>query len=728
MKLSIRSRVLFLVLVGVLATLLAIGIVTFYALYSAQDAVTEQENAMSNYLSESMGSYAEEQAKLRLKEVAEAKAQHLDRELTIIGEDVEYMADSMSHILSSPQYYNPRLLPSTRQDIDIFSDEPYIHYSAEMMRQGIDADLQREIDLASNFADTLVSMGKSYSGYHTYFYAGSKNGYMICMDVIPDDEEIKTAFASREVRENFVNEYDPRERLWYKFGQQVNKPTFNVVYNDGEGHLDLSCAMPYFDKNGFAGVTGLSYSIDAISKSVTDSIAKDTDICHFVIDDRGDIVISTEKEGLLADIPDYMDLRQNPNPNVAEAAKRMVDGESGVMTIEYEDEVYYLAFAPMKTIGWSYGTLIDNEEIVTSVEKVKSDIHGEMENFKGILRGVFIDSMTNSAVFLIPVLIFLFFGSKYMSARLTRPISKLADGVKEISSGNFDKKLEIKTGDEIEHLAICFNAMTDELKEYTKNLAQAAAKEERNRTELEVAAKIQSDMLPCAENAFPDRNEFDIYASMNAAKDVGGDFYDFYMLDDDHLVVTIADVSGKGVPAALFMAMSQTILKNCVMMTKEPENLAAALESANERLCQNNDAAMFVTVFVGILDLSNGHFVYADGGHCPPLWKHGRKYEFLKMKKGSMLGLIEQPFEQQSIDLSEGDVIFLYTDGVSEAMNEEGKQFTEPRIKFTLNTMPPKHSVEEILSEVLNNIKQFAGNAEQSDDITMLGLRYNGKQ
>lgn len=714
-------------LMGVLAAILAVGIVSFYALYTAQDAVTDKENDISAHLSESMGNHAEEQAKLRLKEVAEAKAQHLDRELVIIGEDVEYMADSMSLILSSPQYYNPRVLPNTRQDIDIFSDEPYIHYSAEMMRQGIDADLQQEIELASNFADTLVAMGKSYNGYHTYFYAGSKNGYIISMDVIPEDKEIQTVFASKQARETFVNEYDPRERFWYKLGQQVNKPTFSIVYNDGEGHLDLSCVMPYFDRNGFAGVTGLSYSIDSIYKSVTDSIAKDTDICHFVLDNSGNIVISSDNEGLLVDVSNYVDLRQDPNPNVAEAAKRMVDGESGVMTIDYEGEIYYLAFAPMKTIGWSYGTLIDSNDIISSVEKVKKDIHDEMEDFKDILRDVFIDSTTNSLVFLIPVTILLFFGSKYMSSRLTRPIRKLTDGVKEISSGNFDKKLEIKTGDEIEHLAICFNAMTDELKRYIQNLAQAAAKEERNRTELEVAAKIQSDMLPCAENAFPDRNEFDIYASMNAAKNVGGDFYDFYMLDDDHLVITIADVSGKGVPAALFMAMSQTILKNCIMMAREPENLAAALESANERLCQNNDAAMFVTVFVGILDLHSGHFVYVDGGHCPPLWKHGRKYEFLKMKKGTMLGLIEQPFEQQSIDLVDGDVIFLYTDGVSEAMNEESKQFTEPRIKFTLNTMPSKHSVEEILSEMLNNIKQFAGNAEQSDDITMLGLKYKGK-
>ena len=711
---------------GVLATIIAVGIVSFYALYTAQNAVTEKENNVSNYLSESMGRNAEEQAKLRLKEVAEAKAQHLDRELVIVGEDVEFMAESMTMILTSPQYYNQRLLPNTVQDIDIFSGEPYIHYSSSLMRQGIDSDLQQEIGLASNFADTLVAMGKSYVGYHTYFYAGSKNGYLIGMDVIPDNEKVTTVFASKEARETFINEYDPRQRFWYKLGQQANKPTFSIVYNDGENHMDLACVMPYYEGKEFAGVTGISYTIEDIYKTAVESALNDERI-NFIIDSNGKIVFSSETEGILVATTDNVDLRQSSEGDVAEAARRMSAGESGVMTVKFEDDTYYLAFAPLKTIGWSYGTLIDRVEVITSVEKVKRDVHEDMEEFKKILREVFISSMTNSAVFLIPVLLLLIFGSSYMSSKLTRPIRKLSENVKDISSGNFDKKLEINTGDEIEHLAVCFNTMTDELKEYTQNLAKAAAKEERNRTELEVAAKIQSDMLPRAQNAFPNRNEFNIYASMKAAKDVGGDFYDFYLLDDDHLVITIADVSGKGVPAALFMAMSQTILKNCVMMSKDPNNLSAAMANANKQLCQNNEAAMFVTVFIGILNIQTGEFVYVDGGHCPPLCKHGRKYEFLKTKKGSMLGLIEQKFEQQSIKLSANDIIFLYTDGVSEAKDEEGKQFTEPRIKFTLNTMPANQNVDEILSNMLNKIKEFAGNAEQSDDITMLGMEYKGK-
>ncbi|WP_303842252.1 PP2C family protein-serine/threonine phosphatase [Selenomonas ruminantium] len=212
---------------------------------------------------------------------------------------------------------------------------------------------------------------------------------------------------------------------------------------------------------------------------------------------------------------------------------------------------------------------------------------------------------------------------------------------------------------------------------------------------------------------------------MDAAMNVGGDFYDFYLLDEGHLVVTIADVSGKGVPAALFMAKSQSVLKNCVLREKNQDNLAAAVERANQQLCRNNDTAMFVTVFIGVLDIQNGHFTYVNGGHCPPLLGRHEHYDFLPMKKCCVLGVMDMPYEQQSIDFLPGDTLYLYTDGVSEAMDEQGTQFTERQIKEKLNHLP-KLSIEDILGKMREFVQQHAGTAPQSDDITMLGLRYYG--
>ncbi|MBR3456672.1 MAG: hypothetical protein IKH16_00725, partial [Selenomonadaceae bacterium] len=171
MKLSIRGRVLLLVLSVVLATLFAVGMVSFYSFYALKKAALEQERVLKEFLSESMGRYAEEYAKARLREVTETKATHLDREFHIVGEDVEYMSDSMSRILSSPGDYLPRILPDTRSEPDILSGTPYVHYSPELMRQGIGKDLQAEIGLAGNFADVLVPMGKLYHGGNTSFFA-----------------------------------------------------------------------------------------------------------------------------------------------------------------------------------------------------------------------------------------------------------------------------------------------------------------------------------------------------------------------------------------------------------------------------------------------------------------------------------------------------------------------------------------------------------------------------
>jgi sigma-B regulation protein RsbU (phosphoserine phosphatase) len=272
--------------------------------------------------------------------------------------------------------------------------------------------------------------------------------------------------------------------------------------------------------------------------------------------------------------------------------------------------------------------MIEAQTVVTPVERVKDAVLEKMAELQATGQSTINKFICRSAILLIPILLLLIYSSGLMAGRLTRPIRQLEGGVREIAAGNFDKKLQISTGDEIENLAESVNSMSEDLKLYTENLAQVAAEKERSRTELEVAAQIQQDMLPSTFPPFPERQEFSIYALMQPARDVGGDFYDFYIVQDNYLVVTIADVSGKGVPAALFMAKCQSVLKSCIMGAKSPENLGAILEKANRELCQNNEAAMFVTVLVGVLDLRNGHFTYAHCGHCPPLLQHEGHYEF----------------------------------------------------------------------------------------------------
>ena len=227
---------------------------------------------------------------------------------------------------------------------------------------------------------------------------------------------------------------------------------------------------------------------------------------------------------------------------------------------------------------------------------------------------------------------------------------------------------------------------------------------------------------------FPDRKEFDIYATMNAAKEVGGDFYDFYLLDENHLVITIADVSGKGIPAALFMMISKTILKNFSMTMTNPEDFSAVMTLANNQLCQNNDAMMFVTVFMGMLDLKTGEFIFVNGGHNPPLLykKSANEYNYLEVKRNFVLGGMDDlDFVQQKIKLEKGDAIFLYTDGVTEALNKKNDQYGEKNLRDCLNRSEKNLSVEELLHFVRADVDKHVDGAEQSDDITMLILKFN---
>ena len=250
--------------------------------------------------------------------------------------------------------------------------------------------------------------------------------------------------------------------------------------------------------------------------------------------------------------------------------------------------------------------------------------------------------------------------------------------------------------------------------------------EERQRigNELSMATKIQTALLPHDFPPFPDRKEFDIYASMNPAREVGGDFYDFFMVDDDHLCMVIADVSGKGVPAAMFMTITKTIMKT---YAKLGQSASEVFYRANEAICANNRMDMFVTVWLGILEISTGKLTAANAGHEYPVIKRaGGTYDLFKDKHGLVIGGMEgMKYKEYEIQLAPGDAIFLYTDGVPEATDKNNKMFGLERMIRALNE-DPEASPEQVLHNVREAVDDFVKNAEQFDDLTMLSLDYKG--
>ena len=293
------------------------------------------------------------------------------------------------------------------------------------------------------------------------------------------------------------------------------------------------------------------------------------------------------------------------------------------------------------------------------------------------------------------------------------------------------KNLNIKTGDEIENLSLAMADMERDLIEYIDNLTSVTAEKERIATELEMAANIQAHMLPSTFPAFPDRPEFDIYATMTPAKEVGGDFYDFFMVDADHLVMVMADVSGKGIPAALFMMTSRTMLKDAALSGLDP---AEVLKRVNAQLCEHNPEYMFVTVWIGVLEISSGKLVWADAGHEQLVLYQNGEWSLIPKNSSIALAVLEPellamdpepPFQNHELLLKPGDAIYQYTDGVTEAMKAEWEQFGYDRLLDAVRSSPSAKP-EELLPHVRAKMDAFVKDAPQFDDITMLGLQYRG--
>ena len=314
-----------------------------------------------------------------------------------------------------------------------------------------------------------------------------------------------------------------------------------------------------------------------------------------------------------------------------------------------------------------------------------------------------------------------------MRRSFIRPLMRIRDNVTEFAQNDtvITTSLDdIRTRDEIQELAESISCMEKDIVTYIDNIKTITAEKERIGAELNVATQIQADMLPRIFPPFPDRMEFDIYATMDPAKEVGGDFYDFFLVDDDHLCLVMADVSGKGVPAALFMVIAKTLIKNQAQQGKCPSEI---LYNVNNQLCEGNEAEMFVTVWLAIIELSTGRGVAANAGHeHPAIRRANGQYELVVYRHAPAVAAMENiRFREHEFELHPGDALFVYTDGVPEATDARDELFGTERMLEALNR-EPEADPQALLGNVREAIDGFVGDADQFDDITMLSLHYSG--
>jgi len=496
---------------------------------------------------------------------------------------------------------------------------------------------------------------------------------------------------------------------WYQISKELNSPVWSEPYYDeGAGNIIMATfSVPFyervFEERRLKGVVTADISLSWLQKIVS-SIKIARTGYGFLISKNGTYV-THPREDLVMNETVFSVAEARGDPRLRELGRAMIRGGSDFVPMEgMTPGQAWMAYAPLPSNGWSLGVLFPQEELMEDLIRLNHTVL-----FLGLV-GFF---------FVLVVIV-------WIAGSITSPLRILSRATGEIATGNLDVELPpIRSRDEVGKLAESFDSMRSSLKDYIRKLTETTAAKERIESELKIARDIQMGILPKTFPPFPDRAEFDIYATIEPAREVGGDLYDFFFLDEDHLCFSVGDVSGKGVPASLFMAVTNTLIKTKAVKGLTP---AAVLNRVNDDLSMDNPSVMFVTLFLGILNVRTGEVHYSNGGHNAPfLIDLEGGVSPLETTNGMALGVVEGfSYESKKMVLKRGETIFLYTDGVTEAMNRVEEMFSEARLRGELAHMKQR-PVEEMIYGIMEKIRAFSQGVAQTDDITMMAIRFHGQ-
>ncbi len=585
--------------------------------------------------------------------------------------------------------------------------------------QGVDPSQSQTLGLVAHMSEIMVAMYESTDTISSVYVATADGNMVLVNDrpgtFIGDDGAVLTL--------------DIRHRPWYTQAVEAGELIFTGVEMDAYTSTPmLVCAAPVYDGGKLVAVVAADIYLTSINDYVAGKASEGSFVC--VINGSGQMLFSPKQEGsfrveLAADAPD---LRESKNQQLAAFVRSAMEANTGLRLVEVDGKSYYMCGAPMKTVGWTAVSVVDRE----ITRQPTTALLSNYDRINGEALSTFEDGAKNSVrtlVVLLSVICLLAIGAALLIAsKVVRPIEHMTKRVNALSGsdGVFEMEPIYRTKDEIEVLAESFATLSKRTRDYITQITQITAEKERISTELALATKIQASMLPSIFPPYPDRPEFDLFASMDPAKEVGGDFYDFFLVDDDHLCVVMADVSGKGVPAALFMMASKIILQSCAMLGQQP---AEILTKTNEAICSNNPESMFVTAWVGILELSTGKLTAANAGHEYPILKAPNgDFEVYKDRHGLVIGgMAGLRYRQYELTMEPGSKLFLYTDGVPEATDAKQQLFGLDRTVAALNEAK-NETPRQTLKTVRRKVDEFVEDAEQFDDLTMLCLEYKGKE
>ncbi len=498
----------------------------------------------------------------------------------------------------------------------------------------------------------------------------------------------------RSHKRNRPTRYDPRQRPWYQLALQNpgkvmrTAPYTSVTTVDTNIGVVTTLMDPHLKTNGVVGIdvtlAGLTEYLEKISVGRKG---------YLLLMDGGGTILSAPHKALVS---------QHIEAICKDDLSLLFSREKGTLTFTRDNQKNYLVFRKSPALGWITAFVIPTGEINQEI------------------RSVVFETLLMLALALVILSALTIVG---LETFVIKPLSKLNEGTKTIArTGDLNHTIEIESHDEIRDLADSFNQMTIDLQKHVKKLTETTAARERMESELKIAHDIQMGILPRDFKQIARQAPVDLYAVLEPAKEVGGDLYDFFFIDSHHLCFSVGDVAGKGVPAAVFMSAAKTLIKAVAGSTPQPDKI---LELANQELAAGNDYCTFVTVFLGILDIRSGEVVYANAGHNPPfVLPAGGGHAYIDGGKGTALGIDDEAiFVSERFVLAPGDGLFLYTDGVTEAFNSNEELFDEQRLERELS-IHAKAPVKNMVLNILKAVNDFSGNQPQSDDITIMALRF----
>ena len=496
-----------------------------------------------------------------------------------------------------------------------------------------------------------------------------------------------------------TNEYHYDD--WYQIPKLLGKPYWSEPYFDGGGAgvMMTTYSFPLYDEEGrlFAIFTA-DVSLDWFADQVN-SIKPYENSYNIMISRGGTFIVHRDKDVVLNQ-SFFTSASVMNDVRFKEVGYEMIRGGRGYTTFERDGQKFYFVYTPIKATGWSVAVSCLYSEVFAGVNSLRS-------------------SMFWTAIAVLAVMALLCYVIIY---RLTNPLVQFAQSAKDIAHGNFSAKLpRIKSRNEMRTLRDSFDYMQRSLIRYTEELKATVANKERIESELRIAREIQMGMIPKIFPPFPERDDIDLYAMLVPAKEVGGDLYDFF-IEDEKLYFIVGDVSGKGIPASLVMAVTCRLFRTVASHVTDPSEIVSSLNNA---LSESNESNMFCTFFLGILDLQSGELIYCNAGHNAPLLAvPGGKVEYLDVQPNLPLGVFGGfPYVTQRRVLDEGTVLFLYTDGVSEAENPMKELYSDARLMAVLKS--GGNDARSIVENVKASVDAYADGTEQSDDITMLCLKFN---